>query len=103
MDLINRKVLVVLAKSERQTCGKDYDFDGLLSDIENAPTVPAVPLDKLCEFLGGAVTPCILLNIGCPYNEATRKDCDSCRAREAWEITLSKWMEEQDEQKEANH
>lgn len=63
---------------------------------DELPSVPAVPLDKLCEFLGGAVTPCILLNIGCPYNEATRKDCDSCIAREAWKITLSKWMEEQD-------
>lgn len=42
--LIDRDKLLRLAKSERETCGKDYDFYGLLSDIEHAPTVDAVPV-----------------------------------------------------------
>ena len=42
--LIDRDKLLRLAKSERETCGKDYDFYGLLSDIENAPSVNAVPV-----------------------------------------------------------
>lgn len=42
--LIDRDKLLRLAKSERETCGKDYDFYGLLSDIEHAPTVDAAPV-----------------------------------------------------------
>ena len=42
--LIDRDKLLRLAKSERETCGKDYDFYGLLSDIEHAPTVDAMPV-----------------------------------------------------------
>lgn len=44
MRLIDGNRLLNLARSERDTCGKDYDFDGLLSDIENAPTVEAAPV-----------------------------------------------------------
>lgn len=97
-DLISRETAI------HQTMGKldyvDTIFDKpteseIVYMLRSLPTVPAAPLDELCRFLGEAVTPCILLNIGCPYNEATHKDCDSCRAREAWKITLSKWMEEQ--------
>lgn len=44
MRMIDGNRLLNLARSERDTCGKDYDFDGLLSDIENAPTVDAVPV-----------------------------------------------------------
>lgn len=93
MDLISRKAAI-----DRLNAIPPGNWSKVryTRELWNVPSVKTVPLDKLCEFLGGAVTPCILLNIGCPYNEATSKDCDSCRAREAWEITLSKWMEEQD-------
>ena len=60
--------------------------------VKYAPTVPAVPLDKLCEFLGKATQPCILLAIGCPYDESNCEECDSCNA---WKAALTKWMEEQ--------
>ena len=93
MDLISRKSVAKKMLYRRDYVGRPSDPDCIIAD---EPSVPAVPLDELCEFLGGAVTPCILLNIGCPYNDANRGDCDSCRAREAWKITLSKWMEEQD-------
>lgn len=84
MDLISRNALVDLAKSERETCGNDYDFDGLLSDIENAPTVPAVPLDKLCKWLGEHAVPPV-------------SDClltDEARTA-AWKAILNKFLEEQ--------
>lgn len=44
MRLIDGDKLLNLARSERNVCGKDYDFDGLLSDIENAPTIDAAPV-----------------------------------------------------------
>lgn len=105
MDLISREAAIKFANEQmvKETGAYSKGRNAALLVMKSAlnnhdaiPPVPAVPLDKLCEFLGGAVTPCLLLNICCPYNEATRKDCDSCIAREAWKITLSKWMEEQD-------
>jgi len=60
--------------------------------IMEIPSVPAVPLDNLCEFLGKATHPCILLAIGCPYDESNCEECDSCNA---WKAALTKWMEEQ--------
>ena len=104
MDLISRKAAIEAVKIEiPESCNPEERYGIIYARVEarrnigELPSVNAVPLDKLCEFLGEAVTtPCSLLDIGCPYNEATREDCDSCRAREAWKITLSKWMEEQD-------
>ena len=104
MDLISKKVaieefedMVTSVSVYGESAEARYATNARIRFIEklnNIPSVPAVPLEKLCEFLGRAMTPCIPLNIGCPYNEATREDCGSCRAREAWKITLSKWMEE---------
>lgn len=103
-DLISREAAIEAVKIPDDGCSNPSERHGIIfarvearRAIQSIPSVPAVPLDKLCEFLGRAVTPCILLNIGCPYNDVTCKDCDSCKAREAWKITLSKWMEEQDE------
>lgn len=93
MDLISREALVDLAKSERKTCGKDYDFDGLLSDIENAPTIPAVPVDKLCEWLAHYVNPC-KMGTRCYYPDDNDSDC--MPSKECWRYVLTKWMEGQD-------
>lgn len=60
--------------------------------IKAVPEVDAVPLDNLCEFLEKATQPCILLAIGCPYDESNCEECDSCNA---WKATLTKWMEGQ--------
>ena len=56
--------------------------------IEIIPPVPAVPLDKLCEWLE---------KNACYYQTednggSTRFSLDSCQ----WKIVLAKWMEEQD-------
>ena len=54
----------------------------LRSAIEEAPTVPAVPLDKLCEWLEvHARTPIYNLR----------------HTAEWWKEELERWMEEQDE------
>ena len=53
-------------------------------ELWNVPSVPAVPLDKLCEWLAGYAEP--------PLDALTI--CDN--PFEAWKMTLTKWMEEQD-------
>lgn len=55
-----------------------------MSVIEGFKTVPAVPLDKLCEWLAGYAEP--------PLDALTM--CDN--PFEAWKMTLTEWMEEQD-------
>lgn len=64
----------------------------LRSAIEEAPTVPAVPLDTLCEMLDKS-------KVTVPCND----DCEGCEAFDGtgdtvncWKVTLTKWMEEQD-------
>ena len=52
--------------------------------INGVPSVPAVPLDKLCEWLAGYVEP--------PLDALTI--CDNLF--EAWKMTLTGLMEEQD-------
>lgn len=66
MRLIDGNKLLNLAKSERDTCGKDYDFDGLLSDIENASTVDAVPVTRCkdCKWYDAELH-CKLNGYGC--------------------------------------
>ena len=65
-------------------------------DIKNAPTVDAVPLDKLCEWLAKYIGfPC---NYS-PIDEEMADYCgDQCEMDDigCWEKVLSKWMEEQD-------
>ena len=52
--------------------------------IQNAPTVPAVPLDKLCEWL----------------QENASLTHGTLISAVGWKYALTKWMEEQDAQKE---
>ena len=65
----------------------------LRSAIEEAPTVPAVPLDKLCEWLGKFANPC-KIGIRCYYPDDNNEDC--MPTVECWRYVLTKWMEEQD-------
>jgi len=57
-----------------------------IEKLNSIPSVPAVPLDKLCEWLAGYDEP--------PMDALTI--CDN--PFEAWKMTLTNWMEEQDAQ-----
>lgn len=77
-------------------------------DIKNAPTVDAVPLDKLCELLAemyhcpssGWPSSGCACHPGCP-DEAFEKlcgtDCDKHTDVERWKAFLTNWMEGLDE------
>lgn len=54
-------------------------------DIEHAPTIEAVPLDKLCEWLA----------VNASYIFGGCKNTWKFEARH-WKDVLTKWMEEQD-------
>lgn len=60
--------------------------------IEEAPAVPAVPLDKLCEWLAERYEP--------PYTlidiDKLKAPIDFRQQKEIWLVALTKWMEEQD-------
>lgn len=77
------------------------DFCGWLDD---APTVPAVPLDKLCEWLAEHYgSPCQLAEIDCyPQCEPDENgECYGMRTddKRCWHDYLTKWMEGLDAKK----
>ena len=66
-------------------------------ELWNVPSVPAVPLDKLCELLCGMdnkpyCDDCRRLGIECDYRK--------CGSPGHWKEFLTKWMEEQDAKEE---
>ena len=83
-DLIKREAILDYMKGWK---GDTVTF------VRNLPAVKAVPLDKLCEYLNSVIYPCIICKESPgPQCNAKRKGC--------WERVLTKWMEEQDAQKE---
>ena len=62
--------------------------------IEDAPSISAVPLDKLCEWLGERYEP--------PYSlveiEKLKWPIDFRQQKEMWMVALTKWMEGLDAQ-----
>ena len=71
----------------------------LRSAIEEAPTVPAVPLDKLCEWLSENCNniPCTscanFVNEYCTAIGDASKPCPN--SADDWRQAITKWMEEQ--------
>ena len=62
----------------------------LVSAMEEAPSVPAVPLDKLCEWLAERYEPpYALIDI-----DKLKMPIDFRRQKEMWMIALTRWMEE---------
>lgn len=59
---------------------------------DELPSVSAVPLDKLCEWLGKFANPC-KIGIRCYYPDDNNEDC--MPTVECWRYVLTKWMEEQ--------
>ena len=69
--------------------------------IQNAPSVPAVPLDKLCEWLSenSIIIPCEYCpNFSNDYCAAIRAtSIIPCpKTADDWRRAITKWMEEQD-------
>ena len=105
-DLISRKALGERIKAlkhqiasraagfvdeDSYECGAvDGLYDALTYTME-APSVPAVPLDKLCEWLGKFANPC-KIGIRCYYPYDNDRDC--MPTVECWRYVLKKWMEE---------
>ena len=81
MDLISRKAAID-ALNMNGCCGMGITY------LLDCDSVPAVPLDELCEWLAGYAEP--------PLDALTI--CDN--PFEAWKMTLTKWMEEQDAKEE---
>lgn len=116
-DLIKRKAVIeaivsqsiyetkeAIAEAVRNDYKKSDEWLGGINDaistIEEMNDVPAVPLDKLCEWLTQkkVTIPCKL----CEYYGAG--DCtvvnDVTKLCPDWRKVITKWMEEQDAQKE---
>lgn len=81
MDLISRKSVAEKMARRRNYVGRPSDPDCIIADEHS---VPAVPLDKLCEWL---------------QENASLKNGTLISAV-GWNYALTKWMEEQDAQKE---
>ena len=99
IDAVYKKIEKKLDELLREN---DYmsAFDMLDIAINRAPSFPAVPLDKLCEFLADTLhTPAPCFN-----NEEICHcmDFGYCRlpdapdVKECWKNILTKWMEGQD-------
>jgi hypothetical protein len=71
-----------------------------MSVIEGFKTVPAVPLDKLCEWLSenGMYVPCASCpNFSNGYCTAIGNTSRRCpKTADDWRQAIMKWMEEQD-------
>ena len=81
MDLISRKSVAKKMARRRDYVGRPSDSDCIIADEHS---VPAVPLDKLCEWLQENAS----LTYGTQISAA------------GWKYELTRWMEEQDAQKE---
>lgn len=90
---------VSVCATVEQARGATWAKGRIRERLEKMPTVPAVPLDKLCEWLESwdiQVIPCnVCKNVfhlkGCPHGPF------DCGDAEHWKILLTKWMEEQQE------
>ena len=94
MDLISRKAAMD-AFTERP-----YDYyhkSNIVGELNCIPSVPAVPLDKLCEWLATWFehdVPCFMCKevLGlesCPHGPF------DCGDKDHWKMLIKKWMEGQ--------
>jgi len=105
-DLISRKVaieefedMVTSVSVYGESAEARYATNARIRFVEklnSIPTVPAVPLDKLCEWLAGNAW-----HLDCTDCDAEHCDCpqwhdDSGSSPAFWKAKLTKWMEEQD-------
>lgn len=96
MDLIDRAALGIGKCNPAVFNDENYGkgWNSCIELIEKAPTVPAVPLEPLCEWLANL--------FGCPCNfspidERMFKHCEEDCVNddiECWKRVLKQWMEE---------
>ena len=88
-DLISRKSVAKKMQYRRDYVGRPSDPDCIIAD---EPSVPAVPLDKLCEFLEkcGADSYCRTCKQIMGECFADGRECGS---EHFWKELLTKWME----------
>lgn len=113
-DLINRKTLLndlcqdreegtfVFSDEQAEAAYKIVRY--INGRIQAQPSVPAVPLDKLCELLAemyhcpssGWPSSGRACHPGCPdetFEKLCGTDCESYSDVERWRAFLTKWME----------
>jgi hypothetical protein len=114
MDLISRKAAIqsIDEKIEAICEGNDLTAyqeetasmcrEWFVDEIAKVPSVPAVPLDKLCELFKetNARVPCGLcgkiMPKWCEQNNNFPLKCGKELKCPTWKQLLTKWMEEQD-------
>ena len=105
MDLISKKVaieefedMVTSVSVYGESAEARYATNARVRFIEklnNIPSVPAVPLDRLCELLSKGAYPCTILSADlCPFESciATRRYSNDV-SKNCWKAVLTKWME----------
>jgi hypothetical protein len=102
MDLISKKAAVSRISDllMLELKGKRIPtWNEVYNAIGDIPSVTAVPLDKLCEWLE---TDCILSCVSCEHlfgGQWCKQHPElpyRCHRKEHWKDALTKWMEEQD-------
>ena len=100
MDLISRKALLNDMCEDREEGTFDFTDEQeeaadkiiryIIDRIQAQPSVPAVPLDKLCEWLAQRYEP--------PHElvdiDKLKMPIDFRQQKEIWMNALTKWMEE---------
>ena len=114
MDLISRETAIEAVKIPNGEYPNPSERHGIIiarvearRRIMEIPSVPAVPLDKLCELLAemyhcpgsGRPSSDHSCHPYCPdeaFEELCGIDCDKHTDAERWKVFLKHWMEEQD-------
>lgn len=102
-DLISRKALREAMYHEAFEMDSDMQkwdsgcwirYKMFENHLKDAPSVPAVPLDKLCEWLANS---CYLPCVSCESlfgDQWCKQHPYRCHSKEHWKDAITKWLEE---------
>lgn len=96
LDKFNRNSDMWNALMDEETSKEFWLFCRVADALDTIPSVPAVPLDKLCEWLAGNAWHLDCSNCDGEYYDCPQLYDDSGSSPEFWKAKLTKWMEEQD-------
>ena len=93
-DLISREAAIEAVKIPNGEYPNPSERHGIIiarvearRRIREIPSVPAVPLDKLCEMFAK--------NADCPPEHSpVQEHCNQAKCAECWKSVLKEWMEE---------